>query len=144
MPAEVRRATPQDAEALAEIIEALIANEERVALGPMSADEIRAWMDRQGEDGVMLVLQLGLYLAAAAWAWIAWASWSAGYPPEVALLRGMVAFGAVSLLAYVAELIVATAPPHTSATSAPGVEALEPGAADDLDEDGIARLRQAA
>ena len=62
MPAEVRRATPQDAEALAEIIEALIANEERVALGPMSADEIRAWMDRQGEDGVMLVLDDGRFV----------------------------------------------------------------------------------
>jgi len=60
---------------------------------------------------LMIVLKLGLYLAVVGWGWVSWASWSAGYPPEVALLRGMVAFGAVSLLAYAGELIVATAPP---------------------------------
>lgn len=93
----------------------------------------------------MVVLKLGLYLAAAAWAWVSWASWSAGYPQEVALLRGMVAFGAVSLLAYAGELVVATAPPIAQDASNEGSEPLEEGPADDLEEDAVTdELPQAA
>jgi GNAT superfamily N-acetyltransferase len=62
MPAEVRRATARDGEAIAEIIEALIESGERVALGPMTPDDIRAWIDRQGEDGVMLVVDDGRFV----------------------------------------------------------------------------------
>ncbi len=60
----------------------------------------------------MPVLRFGLLLAALGFLYVSWASWSAGYWPEVALLRGLVAFMAVSLLAYVGELVVATAPPR--------------------------------
>lgn len=59
----------------------------------------------------MPVFRFGLSLAAFGFLYVSWASWSAGYWPEVALLRGLIAFMAVSLLAYAGELIVATAPP---------------------------------
>jgi GNAT superfamily N-acetyltransferase len=58
----VRRATAQDGEAIAEIIEELIESGERVALGPMSPYDIRVWIDRQGEDGVMLVVDDGRFI----------------------------------------------------------------------------------
>jgi hypothetical protein len=59
----------------------------------------------------MAVMQLGLTAAAIAFLFVSWASWSAGYGPEIAVVRGLVSFMAVSLLAYVGELVVATAPP---------------------------------
>ena len=59
----------------------------------------------------MPVLQLGLAFAGAAFLYISWASWAAGYGPEVAVLRGLIGFMAVSLVGYIGELIVATAPP---------------------------------
>ena len=58
----------------------------------------------------MAILQLGLIVGALCFLYVVWASWSAGYPPEVASLRGVVAFGAVAIVAYVGELIVVTAP----------------------------------
>lgn len=58
----------------------------------------------------MAILQLGLVVGALCFLYVVWASWSAGYPPEVATLRGVVAFGAVAIVAYIGELIVATAP----------------------------------
>ena len=60
----------------------------------------------------MAVLKLGLVLAGLAFAWVSWASWSAGYTPEIALLRGLLAFCAASVVGYVGALIVATAPPR--------------------------------
>ncbi len=59
----------------------------------------------------MPVLTLGLAAAGIAFLYVSWASWSAGYPPEVALLRGLVGFMATALVGYVGEFIVATAPP---------------------------------
>ncbi len=59
----------------------------------------------------MPVFRFGLSLAALGFLYVSWASWSAGYWPEVALLRGLVAFMAVSLVAYAGELVVATAQP---------------------------------
>lgn len=58
----------------------------------------------------MLLLRLGLYAAAIGALYATWASSQAGYPLEVALLRGLLAFMAISAIAYIAELIVVTAP----------------------------------
>ncbi len=58
----------------------------------------------------MVILRVGLVVGALAFLYVAWASWSAGYPPEVASVRGIVAFIAVVIVGYVGELIVATAP----------------------------------
>ncbi len=59
----------------------------------------------------MPVLQLGLACAGVAFLYVSWASWAAGYGPDVAVLRGLIGFMAVSLIGYVGELIIATAPP---------------------------------
>ena len=58
----------------------------------------------------MVILRVGLIVGALAFLYVGWASWSAGYPPEVASVRAAVAFVAVTMVAYVGELIVATAP----------------------------------
>ncbi len=58
-------------------------------------------------------MQLGLVCAGMAFLYLGWASWDAGYAPEVAIVRGFVGFMAVSLLGYVGELIVATAAPRS-------------------------------
>ncbi len=59
----------------------------------------------------MPVLQLALAFAGVAFLYVSWASWAAGYGPDVAVLRGLIGFMAVSLVGYVGELIIATAPP---------------------------------
>ena len=59
----------------------------------------------------MLLMRLGLTLAAVAALLVSVGSWLAGYPTEVAILRGLVAFVGISLVAYLAELVVATTPP---------------------------------
>lgn len=59
----------------------------------------------------MLVLRAGLYVAGVGALFTAWASLGAGYPAEVAILRGLVAFMAMSVLGYAGEIVVATAPP---------------------------------
>lgn len=56
----------------------------------------------------MLFLRLGLIAAALACVFVCVASWRAGYPPEVAIVRGVVAWVAVAVVAYGAELVVAT------------------------------------
>lgn len=58
----------------------------------------------------MLFLRVGLYLAMAMACVATWLSWQAGYPVEVATLRGLLAFMAISFVAYVVELVVMTAP----------------------------------
>lgn len=58
----------------------------------------------------MVILRLGLIVGSLAFLYVGWASWSAGYPPEVASVRGVVAFMAVTIVAYFGELVVATAP----------------------------------
>lgn len=63
----------------------------------------------------MLLMRLGLMLAAAAALLVCAGSWIAGYPAEVAILRGLVAWGGISLVAYLAELVVATTPPPARA-----------------------------
>ena len=66
----------------------------------------------------MPVLQLGLAFAGVAFLYVSWASWEAGYGPDVAVLRGLIAFMAVSLIGYIGELIIATAPPPAQRTPA--------------------------
>jgi hypothetical protein len=74
----------------------------------------------------MAVLQLGLVLAGVAALVVGGVSWQAGYTPEVAILRGVVACCAVGIVAYIGELVVGTAPPRRG----PAVERLhEPVAA---------------
>lgn len=58
----------------------------------------------------MYVLRLALIGAALACAYVGWASWSAGYTPEVAMVRALVAFMVVSFVGYLAELVVAGQP----------------------------------
>ncbi len=58
----------------------------------------------------MILLRMGLYLSVAMASMATWLSWQAGYPMEVAFVRGVVAFMAVSFVAYLAELVVITAP----------------------------------
>jgi hypothetical protein len=66
------------------------------------------------------ILGLGLMLSGLAVLGVSWLSYAAGYPVEVALLRGLLAFIAVNFLAYLGELIVATAPPVAAAEDAAG------------------------
>lgn len=58
----------------------------------------------------MGVLRLGLIVAALAFVYVTWASWAAGYYPEIAMFRGLLAFMAVSFIGYLGELVVATTP----------------------------------
>ena len=63
MPAEVRRATPNDADEISAIITALMAAGESVAFpAPLSTDEVKAWMRRQGDDGAMFVVDDGRFV----------------------------------------------------------------------------------
>ncbi|MGE3961792.1 MAG: hypothetical protein AB7F65_08945 [Dehalococcoidia bacterium] len=67
----------------------------------------------------MVLLRFGLYVSVGLAVLATWLSSSAGYPAEVALLRGLLAFMAGSLVAYVAELIVMTAPPVVRQSTRP-------------------------
>ncbi len=59
----------------------------------------------------MLILRTGLYVAVGMAVLATWMSSSSGYPIEVAMVRGLLAFTACSLVSYFAELVVMTAPP---------------------------------
>ena len=78
----------------------------------------------------MPVLQLALAFAGVAFLYVSWASWAAGYGPDVAVVRGLIAFMAVSLVGYIGELIIATAPPSAQRlpeqAAAPGDEPAAP------------------
>ncbi|MPZ98543.1 MAG: hypothetical protein GEU80_04235 [Dehalococcoidia bacterium] len=65
----------------------------------------------------MLMMRIGLLAASVAFAFTTWASWDAGFPPELALLRGGLAFMAASFVAYLGELVIATAPPAPPRTA---------------------------
>ncbi len=63
MPAEVRRATPDDADDISGIIAELIATGQSVTFREgMSTDEVKAWMRRQGDDGAMFVVDDGRFI----------------------------------------------------------------------------------
>jgi hypothetical protein len=63
----------------------------------------------------MPMLTLALFSGAGAFVYVAWGSWVGGYPPELALLRGVGGFMAMSFLGFIAELTVATVRPEASA-----------------------------
>ena len=57
-----------------------------------------------------MLMRIGLLLAAFACVGAAAASWFAGYPPETAIVRGVVAWAAIAFVGLVAEAIVAGTP----------------------------------
>jgi RimJ/RimL family protein N-acetyltransferase len=60
MPAEARRATKADAAQIAEIISEVVQEPNPVAFNrPWSVDEVEQWMDRQGDDGAIFVIDDG-------------------------------------------------------------------------------------
>ena len=90
----------------------------------------------------MPILKIGLVGGALACLYVTWASWSAGYQIEAALLRGLLSFMAMSFVAYLGELVVATAPPTDVPVDTAGL-AFEAAGADegsDLDAAGRAPI----
>ena len=86
----------------------------------------------------MAVLRLGLTIAALGFLIATIGSVRAGYPLEIALVRGLLSFMALSFVAYLGELIVVTVPPVNA--EAPrrdrgeGTDGGEIVSADDKDE----------
>lgn len=70
----------------------------------------------------MGVLRLGLIVAGLAFGYVTWASWAAGYYPEIAMFRGLLAFMAVSFVGYLGELVVSTTPQDAAAEVEDGGE----------------------
>lgn len=63
MTATVRRATPDDADQIAEIIGEIILEDDPVGFDrEWSEDEVVAWMGRQGDQGTMLVIDDGRHI----------------------------------------------------------------------------------
>ena len=60
----------------------------------------------------MPMLTLALVTGAGAFLYVAWGSWLGAYPLPLAIARGVIAFVAVSLLGFVAELAIATLRPE--------------------------------
>lgn len=58
----------------------------------------------------MAVLRLGLMIAAVGFVIATIGSARAGYPLEIALVRGLLSFMALSFVAYLGELVVVTSP----------------------------------
>lgn len=67
MAVEVRRATEDDADDISGIIAELLAANESVAFSERrSPDDVKAWMHRQGEDGILLVADDGRFIVGFA------------------------------------------------------------------------------
>ncbi len=63
MTARVRRATPDDADQIAEIISEIILEDNPVGFDrEWSSEEVAAWMERQGDQGTMLVVDDGRHV----------------------------------------------------------------------------------
>jgi L-amino acid N-acyltransferase YncA len=59
----IRTATQEDAEQIAEIIEEVLAEGRPVAFTePMSSEAVRAWIERQGDSGTMIVVDDGRFI----------------------------------------------------------------------------------
>ena len=86
----------------------------------------------------MLLLRLGLSIAALAFLASFALGTRAGFPPELALVRATLAFMAVSFVAYVGELIISTAPlqktTKSRAEGGEGTEGVDERSADDESE----------
>lgn len=54
---------------------------------------------------------MALFLASGVAVVVTIASSLAGFPPEIAIVRGVLAFMAISFVGYLGELVVVTAPP---------------------------------
>ncbi len=67
----------------------------------------------------MLVFKLALLAGACACVAVAGASWNAGYPPEVALTRGVVGFVGMCALGFLGQLTAARGVTTAPSTSAP-------------------------
>lgn len=61
----------------------------------------------------MPMLKLALIAGACGCLGVSYASWVAGYPPELAVTRGVAGFMAFSLLGFIAELITVEGTPRT-------------------------------
>jgi ribosomal protein S18 acetylase RimI-like enzyme len=60
MPTTVRLATPEDADQIAEIIAEVVSDPDPVSFDhAWTADEVRSWIRRQGENGAMFVVDDG-------------------------------------------------------------------------------------
>ena len=67
MPATVRRATTDDARQIAEIIAEAVQEDQPIGFSePLSAAQVTEWLDRQGEDGAMFVVDDGRRVLAFA------------------------------------------------------------------------------
>ena len=98
----------------------------------------------------MIVMKIGLYAGSLAFVGVTWSSWSVGYAPELALVRGLLGFIAMTAVGYVGAIVVVTAPlVAPAAAAAPEQEGesgsdeaaspFEIGAADDPGGDGSTR-----
>lgn len=79
----------------------------------------------------MAVMHLGLAISGIAFLYVGWASWSAGYTPEVAAVRALVAFMAVNFVAYIGQLIVVTQPPKPVAEESESEASVDDDSSDD-------------
>ena len=88
------------------------------------------------------MLTLALVTGAGAFLYVTWGSWLGAYPISLALARGAIAFVAVSLLGFLAELAIATLRPARPAavqlptpirppSTLPREAAARPGVADE-------------
>ena len=76
----------------------------------------------------MFALRLGLTVAAMGFLIVTIASSRAGYPMEIALVRGLLAFMALSFVAYLGELVIATSSlPNAAAADGDGREGTDGG-----------------
>lgn len=67
MTTTIRRAEPDDARAISEIITEILQEPNPVGFdGPMSPEQVRAWMERQSDDGAMWVVDDGRNILAFA------------------------------------------------------------------------------
>lgn len=79
----------------------------------------------------MAVMHLGLAISGIAFLYVGWASWSAGYTPEVAAVRALIAFMAVNFVAYIGQLIVVTQPPKPATEESESEASVDAGSSDD-------------
>lgn len=78
----------------------------------------------------MPMLRAALYGAAAASLYVMYVSWHSGFAPEIAVVRGVIAFMVIAFIGYLAELVVSTVPPAASESEHEHAQAARAGAAD--------------